>query len=107
MQPFKFEMFPTTPPKKQNAVEKKYIICTNKKKLSLTKLVTLRLDVLYHTPSTRRAFSSSHQSMLCSVTERVESVEISDENSLLPELELTHTISCYGKMTADILETLL
>ncbi len=54
---FKFGMFPTTPPKIQNAVEKRYI-CTNiKKKLSLTKLVTLRLHVLYHTPSTRRAFS--------------------------------------------------
>jgi hypothetical protein len=45
--------------------------------------------------------------MVSSVTERVESAEISDENTLLPELELTQTSSCYGKMPTDVLEPLL
>jgi hypothetical protein len=39
------------------------------------------------------------------VTERVESTEISDENNLLPELELSHTRSCYGGVSKSFKET--
>ena len=104
------------PPKNQMPLKRGTFVLV-KKKIAVDQTRTydfkffngLLPDGVCHTPSTRRAFSSSrtHQRMVSSVTERVESAEISDENTLLPELELAQTSSCYGKMPTDVLEPLL